>query len=90
MIGLAWIASSTWVVPVLGWHYLVFGGVRQNKVTFFFEDYFEKIPHSMNRPSHDNRRGNNPLSIKMIYDGRFIERGTALLCVCDQWRKITE
>ena len=41
MIGLAWIASSTWVVPVLGWHYLVFGGVRQNKVTQGW-NYFNK------------------------------------------------
>ena len=32
MIGLAWLASSTWVVPVLGWHYFEFGGVRQNTV----------------------------------------------------------
>ena len=33
MIALAWLASSTWVVPVLGWHHFQFGGKRQNPVT---------------------------------------------------------
>ena len=33
MIGLAWLASSTWVLPVLAWHHVEFGGVRQSQVT---------------------------------------------------------
>ena len=32
MIGLAWLASSTWVLPVLTWHHVEFGGVRQSEV----------------------------------------------------------
>ena len=32
MIGLAWLTSTTWFIPVLGWHHLAFGGVRQIEV----------------------------------------------------------
>jgi len=44
MIGLAWLASSTWVVPVLGWHYVEFDGVRQNKDDVCKTEFAGNVP----------------------------------------------
>ena len=59
MIALAWLASSTWVVPVLGWHHFQFGGKRQNPVTElpaatklsgFFQEDVCKVEFAANVP----------------------------------------
>jgi len=44
MIALAWLASSTWVVPVLGWHHFEFGGERQNQEDVCKTEFAANVP----------------------------------------------
>ena len=49
MIGLAWLLSSTWLVPVLGWHHVQWGGVRQNKVNNIYTGIYHHFTPDLSK-----------------------------------------
>jgi histamine receptor H1 len=40
MIGIVWLMSSAWVLPILCWHWFFFGGVRRQPVDSVCETEF--------------------------------------------------
>ena len=48
MIALAWTGASMWVIPVLGWHHIIHGGVRQQPGKMDIE-YVSKVTTDVNR-----------------------------------------
>ncbi|XP_023335304.1 histamine H1 receptor [Eurytemora carolleeae] len=44
MIGLAWLGSATWFVPVLGWHHFLYSGTRQTEENECETEFVGSVP----------------------------------------------
>ena len=73
MIGLAWLASSTWVLPVLTWHHVEFGGVRQNEVSDLRANRQGHLKNTLKEEKNKQRKGE---SIHSTYMYVFCFRAT--------------
>ena len=73
MIGLAWLASSTWVLPVLTWHHVEFGGVRQNEVSDLKTNRQGHLKNTLKEEKNKQRKEGE--SIHSTYVSCFIFQG---------------